>query len=97
MARQIHCGINIDPVNEHGNPSAREIQELGATWVRFTFKDLSAGPQPTRFPTYDDRVREFNQVGIDTLMILGYETYPGRPAYDADFPVWETFIANFAD
>jgi len=97
MARRIHCGINTDPVNEHGNPSAREIQELGATWVRFTFKDLSAGPHPTRFSTYDDRVREFNQAGIDCLMILGYETYPGRPAYDADVPVWETFTANFAD
>jgi hypothetical protein len=96
MTRHIHCGINIDLVNEHGNPSAREIQELGATWVRFTFKDLSAGPHPTRFSTYDDRVREFNQAGIDMLMILGYETYPGKPAYDANLSVWEAYISKFA-
>ena len=39
MSRRIHCGINIDPLNMYGNPAPPELQDLGATWVRFTFKD----------------------------------------------------------
>ena len=97
MSRRIECGINIDPMNETGNPSAQELQELGATWVRFTFKDTSTDPLPAGFAAYDEPVRELAQAGIDILMILNYETYPGPPAYGDDSLVWETYIARLAD
>ena len=96
MARRIHCGINIDPMNVHGNPSAQEIVELGATWVRFTFKDASTDPHTTGFATYDSGVQAFAQAGIGVLMILDYGTYPGKPAYDAEMASWEQYIAKYA-
>lgn len=95
MTRRIHCGINIDPANESGRPSVQKIQDLGATWVRFTFKDDSDGPQPTRFASYDGLVQDLNQAGINILMILSYETYPGKPARDANEAIWNTYTDKF--
>jgi len=95
MARRIDCGINIDPANPGGRPSVQQIQYLGATWVRFTFKDDSDGPHPTRFAFYDDLMQELSQAGINILMTLSYETYPGKPAHDADEGTWDAYIAKF--
>jgi hypothetical protein len=97
MSRRIVCGINIDPMNSTGKPSAQELQELGATWVRFTFKDTSTDPHPAAFATYDDTVHELAQAGINILMILNYETYPGPPTYDDSMDVWQAYIAQLAD
>lgn len=95
MARQIHCGINTDPANAQGNPSAQELQDLGATWVRFTFKDDSDGPQPSSFGRYDDVVRDLDAAGIDILMLLSYETHPHKPAKDADEQTWSAYRDKF--
>ncbi|MBN1641756.1 MAG: hypothetical protein JXA09_11015 [Anaerolineae bacterium] len=97
MTRRIQCGINIDPLNVYGNPAPPSIQELGATWVRFTFKDQSLGPSPTGFAHYDHTIRDLEQAQIDVLLILSYETLPGKPAPGADRPEWEDYIARFAD
>jgi hypothetical protein len=98
MTRRIHCGINMDPDNEpHGHPSVQEVRDLGATWVRFTFKDSGDEPQPTRFAFYDDRVWRLNQAGINILMILNNETCPGKPVSDADEATWNAYIAKFAN
>jgi|GEM_PF-6832998 len=96
MARRIYCGINTDPKNPHGKPSVQEIRDLGASWVRFTFKDPSVAPQPTRFADYDDLVQTLHQAGINILMILSYETYPGKWECDADETKWNAYIAKFA-
>jgi hypothetical protein len=96
MTRRIHCGVNIDPANPQGIPSAQEIQDLGATWVRFTFKDEGGGPQPSAFGTYDDVVRDLNAAGIRILMILNNETCPGKPAHEASAATWEAYIQSFA-
>jgi N-acetyl-anhydromuramyl-L-alanine amidase AmpD len=97
MVRRIHCGINIDPANECGRPSVQELQDLGAAWVRFTFKDSGDGPQPTRFAFYDKVVQDLNQAGIHILMILSYETYLGKPACEANEATWNDYIAKFAE
>jgi len=96
MARRIHCGINTDPKNPYGNPSVQQLRDLGATWVRFTFKDDVDAPQPTRFADYDSLVGGLQQAGVKTLMILSYETYPGKPAHDASVDTWNAYIAKFA-
>ena len=96
MTRRIHCGVNIDPANPQGIPSAQEIQDLGATWARFTFKDEGGGPQPSAFGTYDDVVRDLNAAGLRILMILNNETCPGKPAYEASTATWEAYIQSFA-
>lgn len=97
MARRIHCGINIDPANEFGSPSTQQLQELGATWVRFTFKDHSDEPQPSSFPLYDGVVQALHQAGIRILMILCYETYPGMPRRDDPEATWDAYIHGFVE
>jgi hypothetical protein len=95
MARRIQCGINVDPANASGRPTVQEIQDLSADWVRFTFKDL--GDELTRFAFYDNVVQDLNQAGVNVLMILSYETCPGKPAHDADEATWNDYIARFAE
>jgi hypothetical protein len=97
MTRRILCGINTDPLNVYGNPSPAELRDLGATWVRFTFKDHSLGPQPGAFAHYDHTVRDLEQANIRVLMILSYETLPGKPPSDADSTQWEDYVTRFAD
>jgi len=97
MARRVYCGINTDPTNSLGNPSPNEIQALGADWVRFTFKDAQDAPQPTAFGLYDDLVQRLRGAGVRILMILSYETYPGKWECDADETKWDAYIQKLAD
>jgi N-acetyl-anhydromuramyl-L-alanine amidase AmpD len=97
MARRIYCGINTDPTNPLGNPSPDEIRALGADWVRFTFKDPQDAPQPTTFALYDDLVQRLRSTGIHILLILSYETYPGKWECDADETRWDAYIQKFAN
>ncbi len=95
MTRRIQCGINLDPTNEHGRPAAQEIRDLGADWVRFTFKEL--GDEPACFAFYDNVLQDLNQAGVNILMILGYETCLGKPACDANEATWSDYIARFSE
>lgn len=95
MPRRIHCGINIDPANPRGRPSPQELQELGASWVRFTFKDSSDGSEPTRFGFYDPVIEELQGADLEILMILSYETFPGKPAFDASQGTWNAYTERF--
>lgn len=97
MARRIYCGINTDPANDLGNPSPGEIRALGADWVRFTFKDHQDAPQPTAFALYDDLLQDLRDAGIRILLILSYETYPGKWECDADETKWEAYIERYAN
>jgi hypothetical protein len=81
----------------YGNPSPPALQDLGATWVRFTFKDQSLGPQPAAFANYDHTVHDLEEARIKVLMILSYETLPGNPGPDADPAQWEDYIIRFAE
>jgi hypothetical protein len=63
--------------------------------VRFTFKDDSDEPQPTRFAFYDDYVGDLNKAGFNILMTLSHETYPVKPARDADDATWDAYIDKF--
>jgi hypothetical protein len=99
MARRIYCGINTDPKNPDGNPSVQEIRDLGADWVRFTFKDPQEANQPTTFGDYDQLIHDLHQAGIHILLILSYETYPNWPRYMPDHPqpaAWQTYRPKFA-
>jgi hypothetical protein len=95
VTRRIHCGINTDPANPQGNPSVQELQDLGAAWVRFTFKDDSAASQPSSFGRYDPVVQDLSAAGIRILMILSYETFPDHPAADADEAAWSAYGEKF--
>jgi hypothetical protein len=99
MARRIYCGINTDPKNPQGNPSVQDIRDLGADWVRFTFKDPQEANQPTTFSDYDQLIHDLHQAGIHILLILSYETYPNWPRYVPDHPqpaAWHAYTPKFA-
>jgi N-acetyl-anhydromuramyl-L-alanine amidase AmpD len=96
MARRIYCGVNTDPTNPLGNPSPDEVRALGADWVRFTFKDANDTLQPTAFAVYDSLVQRLRDAGIRILLILSYETYPGKWACGTDEARWDAYIDKFA-
>jgi len=91
-------GLNIDPNNPRGNPNASELQALGVQMVRYTFYDSSGGDQvdPNRVRFYQDRAGAYNQVGIRSLVILTYDTYPNKPSPGAGDGEWDQHIARFA-
>jgi hypothetical protein len=65
--------------------------------VRFTFKDASQGANLADFGAYDSKVQDLHQAGVDILLILSYETFPGKPGFGADAQVWEDYIDDFAE
>lgn len=101
MVRRSHCGINTDPKNREmgdGNPSVQDLRDLGATWVRFVFKDPHEGPQPAAFGDYDQLVQDLHQAGINILMVLNNETYPKWPEYGSsrdNEQEWERYREKF--
>ena len=90
-------GLNIDPANPQGNPTAAELRDLGVQMVRLVFKDQGGGSQPSlnqvRF--YTSKIQEYSNAGIDSLVILNYETYPGKPSSSASDAEWGTYTNNF--
>jgi len=94
----LNKGLNIDLLNPKGNPTATELQELGADFVRFTYYDSSAGDEldaeKARF--YQERVRTYAEAGTKALIYLTYDTYPNRPAPDASDGAWDEYIASFS-
>lgn len=90
-------GLNIDPLNEHGNPTASELQELGVKTVRFTYKDSQPGPEinQANFDFYTQKLFELRNAGIKSLIILSYETYPNKPAFTASDSEWLNYISAY--
>lgn len=99
LVRHLECGINIDPANPAGNPSGTDVRESGANWVRLVFQnrpDQSLGESLTQFDGVVDGLR---QAGVNILMILNNQSFPGKPPREAlDDPAqWRTYIAGFAE
>lgn len=90
-------GLNIDPRNPGGNPDPAELRELGVKMVRFTYYDTTAGdePDPAMLDFYRDRLEAYQQAGLRSLVLLSYDTYPGRPAPEAAGPEWDLYMAGF--
>ncbi len=91
-------GLNIDPNNPRGNPNPQELQALGVQMVRYTFYDSSGGDQidPRKAQFYKERATAYKNVGVDSLVILTYDTYPNRPAPNASNAPWDQYIERFA-
>jgi hypothetical protein len=96
--RKLECGINIDPANPVGNPSAAALRELGATWVRLVFQNHPGQPLSESFTQYDRVVSDMRQAGVSVLMILNNQSFPGKPPREAlDDPVkWRAYTVGFA-
>jgi hypothetical protein len=90
-------GLNIDPLNPQGNPAGSELRDLGVGLVRWTFKDELAGgqPDPERVNFYTQKLREYKDFGISSLIIVSYETYPGKPGYEAPDQEWHAYLNSY--
>jgi hypothetical protein len=91
-------GLNIDPNNHNGNPNPSELKELGVQIVRYTFYDTSGGDRvdQAKAQFYRERARAYRDAGINSLVILTYDTYPNRPSPEAPDPDWDRYIEQFA-
>lgn len=87
--------LNIDPKNPAGNPDPSELKQLGVEMVRYTFYDRSGGDQvdPGAVQFYTQKARAYQDVGIGSLIILTYDTYPGKPPFAGN---WDDYINRFA-
>jgi hypothetical protein len=88
-------GLNIDPNNPTGDPDPSELKQLGVEIVRYTFYDRSGGDQvdPARIDFYSRKAKAYRDVGIGSLIILTYDTYPGKPPFAGN---WDDYINRFA-
>jgi hypothetical protein len=75
------CGINIDPTNPGGFPTPASV--AGSGFVRIEFKDctqsnidLPGSPLATTINTYRGVIDGYGSLGIRTILILDYMSYP---------------------
>jgi hypothetical protein len=98
-SRSVELGVNIDPRNrQFGNPSARELLDLGVTWVRFVFKNSQGQDLAASYGEYDSVVDSLAQNGISILMILNNESCPGKPEQSQldNAGEWQGYTDKFA-
>jgi hypothetical protein len=90
--------LNIDPSNPNGNPSADQLRELNVEMVRYTYHDSSSGDglDPNQADFFSQKAREYHEAGIRSLVILSYDTFPGRPTPEAPSSEWDGYIERFA-
>jgi hypothetical protein len=90
--------LNIDPKNPRGDPAVDQLRHLNVEMVRYTYHDSSNGDHldPGMAELFTQKVREYHEAGIDSLIILTYDTYPDWPALDASDAEWDSYIERFA-
>jgi hypothetical protein len=91
--------LNIDPNNPAGNPDPAELSNLGVDQVRYTYYDSSPSLQldPAKADFYRQKAESYKAAGVDSLVILTYDTFPNKPAPDASDADWDAYIARFAN
>jgi hypothetical protein len=94
-------GMNINPDAPNSNPVNSDDLK-GLEWVRFVFK-LAARPNPAErqninaaFAQYDPIVRDYNQRGVKSLLIINQETVWGNAPWTGNND-WRTFARQLAD
>ncbi len=91
-------GLNIDPNNPRSNPDPAELRELGIGMVRFSYYDSSDDdePDPVKLEFYRQKVQAYANAGINSLIVLDFNTYPDKPAFDASDAEWAAYIDLFS-
>jgi hypothetical protein len=84
-------GINIDPSNPGGRPSAAQVKAMGARWVRIEWKHYEGG-----YAFYDSIISDYRSVGVKVLLLVDY-TSPtaAKPASNASDATWNSYRAAF--
>jgi hypothetical protein len=82
-------GMNIDPANPGGNPTAAELRAAGARWARIEFK------VPLGYAPHDAAISALRASGIRVMLLLDYSSVAGKPASNASDGEWTGYLATF--
>jgi hypothetical protein len=82
-------GMNIDPANPRGNPSAQALKDIGVRWLRIEAK---AAPG---LAFYDSVIASYRSTGLKVLLLLDYASVPGKPASNAGDGEWAAYLGRF--
>jgi hypothetical protein len=84
-------GMNIDPANPGGRPSAAQLKALGARWVRIEWKHYAGG-----YAFYDPIIADYRAAGLKVLLLVDY-TSPtaAKPASNASDATWNSYRSAF--
>jgi hypothetical protein len=82
-------GMNIDPANPAGFPSAQALRDIGARWVRIEWKATPG------FGFYDSAIANYRASGLRVLLLVDYSSVPGSPPSNASDAVWRDYITRF--
>ncbi len=82
-------GVNVDPANPAGNPSAGELISLGARWVRIEWKVSHD------FAFYDPVIAALRAAGIQVLLLVDYASVSGSPGSSASAAEWSVYRSVF--
>jgi hypothetical protein len=92
--RTVRMGLNIP---NDGSVTSDSLQTLGVEFVRLEFTDYNnSNPLEVNFSPYDNYIDELQSAGIGVLLLVDYETWSGKPAYNASVSVWDDYISDFA-
>jgi hypothetical protein len=82
-------GMNIDPANPAGNPTAQQLRDLGVRWVRIEWK-IDRG-----HALYDGVIASYRAAGLKVMLLLDYTTLPPKPHYNSPDAEWRSYLGSF--
>jgi hypothetical protein len=82
-------GINIDPANPAGNPTAQQLKLAGVRWVRIEWKSSQG------YALYDPAIAALRAAKLKVLLLVDYASVPGKPASDAASSEWTSYLQTF--
>ena len=85
-------GINLDPTNADGSPSADAIAATGASWIRIEFKANAGSSFDSAVRFYREALRRHT---TKVLMIIDYSSVPGAP-WGGTPEQWLSYSETFA-
>lgn len=99
QAKVLQSGMNVNPDAPNSNPYQDDTFK-GLDWVRFVYK-VAAAPDPNdrtlraAFQKYDAIVREYNKMGVRSLIILNQETVWGNAPWSGNND-WNSYADQLA-
>jgi hypothetical protein len=90
-AASLLYGMNIDPANPGGRPTAAQLKAAGARWVRVEWKHYEGG-----YAFYDSIISGYRSAGLKVLLLVDY-TSPtaAKPASNAGDSTWNSYRSAF--
>lgn len=85
-------GMNIDPANPGGNPSAAKLKNIGVRWVRVEWKHTHG------FAYYHSIFKDYRDAGLKIMLLVDYASMPIlKPASNASDAEWNAYRPRFND